>query len=424
MGTGKHGGVVSCRRNTTLNGCIASIFILLLVRIAMISVRAHVVLAEQGHSTVQQLQRAVQRWRPGCQAPPGTTPTQQAACFLSACNAVSERVLQKPRIAQKVSAVSVAKAVNSIFHGLRASLGSSAAQVPVVDVRQMTGAQLRDALLHRFQPVVIRGLVPLGTRAKWTQEYLLSAVGDQRAEFQDVRQRDNEHVTGTIKEWMEHRAGAWKLDQLPVYLDGAGDAGAGAVGGAAALGKDLRAFRRTAQRYLRVKVQRMDVHAGTEAQRHLPLHTDGASSNIACQVSGDKTWTIFPPQATALLLQEAGMQLGSDAYMGCSQCRSGACQGHVHRKAAAARAGRLRIRVAQDDCIALPPYWWHTTEYHAPRASQRAPTGFSIGFSSNFEFGDGGADTVAEEMEQSASAILRLLRGSDNKLLLLTAEDD
>lgn len=47
----------------------------------------------------------------------------------------------------------------------------------------------------------------------------------------------------------------------------------------------------------------------------------------------------------------------------------------------AALGSRTVVRVHQGECLALPPFWWHTTVYHAPEDPKQSPTSLSIGIS-------------------------------------------
>jgi hypothetical protein len=72
-------------------------------------------------------------------------------------------------------------------------------------------------------------------------------------------------------------------DQLHLFkLNGPVKPGTGAT----ILGADLNAYKQYLKEHLALEVQALDLHMGYDELTHLPMHTDGGTFNLACQISG------------------------------------------------------------------------------------------------------------------------------------------
>eukprot|EP00933_Yihiella_yeosuensis_P058799 TRINITY_DN5950_c2_g4_i3.p1 TRINITY_DN5950_c2_g4~~TRINITY_DN5950_c2_g4_i3.p1 ORF type:complete len:490 (-),score=71.91 TRINITY_DN5950_c2_g4_i3:131-1600(-) len=111
--------------------------------------------------------------------------------------------------------------------------------------------------------------------------------------------------------------------------------------------------------------------------RHLPMHHDG-KVQVACQVSGDKTWTLLPGESLASLVypqhliadQKEPARVDFDPF---NPKHSLACFPDIKET----MPPPLSVRVKEGDCILLPAFMLHATYGHGDSISINSEVGGS-----------------------------------------------
>ena len=273
---------------------------------------------------------------------------QEAACLPAVCEDYEFRPAVRSEVVRRLSELELELA--------------SEVSVVAASVLDLGENGFHATVFRDLRPVLLEGLIPAKVPLLWTEDYQLSAIGNRSVEFQILLNGTLSFEKKPFGDWLTSNTHQWKLNHVQIYGEHiAGDALL--VGNQ--LVSDLHVVIRNLSTSLGLNLLQIDVHAGFEGHRHLPLHHDANTTNIACQISGDKTWLIYPP-TSATLLDAYGNSDCSVTEMSLESLTEGQC------------AHMQRVRVRQGHCIALPKFWWHQTVYHSPEKDQASATGLSI----------------------------------------------
>jgi len=95
---------------------------------------------------------------------------------------------------------------------------------------------------------------------------------------------------------------------------------------------------------------------GTEGA-HTPCHQDTYGCNLVCQVSGTKTWTLFPPSESQYLGPTRVPYEESSVYSQINFINLG--QNPPHLMDNLRRASAYQVTLDPGDVLFVPHHWWH-----------------------------------------------------------------